>query len=78
MVNCGQDSDADNDDMPALLIHGSDIPSFDARAWDWIFSHNELVFARTTPHQKLTIIQEAQKRDHSVAVTGDGVNDRHA
>lgn len=64
---------ADPDNLPALVLHGSDIASFDKTAWDWIFSHKELVFARTTPHHKLTIIQEAQKRDHSVAVTGDGV-----
>ena len=62
----------------AAVITGNDLRLFDDFMWDWALRHRYLVFARTSPEQKLKIVGEAQKRHEVVAVTGDGVNDAPA
>ncbi len=62
----------------AMLVTGKDLDSMTSEAWDFVFRHKEMVFARTTPEHKLMIVKEAQRRGHRVGVTGDGVNDSPA
>ncbi|KAI0088963.1 calcium ATPase transmembrane domain M-containing protein [Irpex rosettiformis] len=70
----------DDDPLRALVITGDDIVTLTDDDWDAIFGlYTEIVFARTTPEQKLRIVEEAKLRgDNTVAVTGDGVNDAPA
>jgi sodium/potassium-transporting ATPase subunit alpha len=69
----------DSAGLRALVISGQDMLSFSSEDWDIVAGYNEVVFARTTPEQKLQIVQELKARgDNIVAVTGDGVNDAPA
>ena len=45
---------------------------------EFLRAYPEIVFARTTPHQKMTIVESCQRLGGVVAVTGDGVNDSPA
>ncbi|KAF9912361.1 hypothetical protein EC991_011053 [Linnemannia zychae] len=62
----------------ALLLTGSDISKMSPGEWNLVCAYEEIVFARTSPEQKLKIVTEFQARDGVVAVTGDGVNDAPA
>ena len=62
----------------SLLLNGTEIDILNDSDWRAITKYQEIVFARTTPEQKLLIVKEFQKDGYIVAVTGDGVNDAPA
>lgn len=61
-----------------IVIQGHRISSFSEEDWNRVLSHKEIVFARTSPQQKLVIVEQNQRLGQCVAVTGDGVNDAPA
>ncbi|OAD70429.1 hypothetical protein PHYBLDRAFT_115367 [Phycomyces blakesleeanus NRRL 1555(-)] len=63
------------EDSTSLLLSGTDLITLNDNQWEQVCQFEEIVFARTSPDQKLRIIKEFQKRDNVVAMTGDGVND---
>ncbi|XP_009863609.1 PREDICTED: sodium/potassium-transporting ATPase subunit alpha-1 [Apaloderma vittatum] len=66
-------------DAKACVIHGTDLKDMTSEQLDDILTHHtEIVFARTSPQQKLIIVEGCQRQGAIVAVTGDGVNDSPA
>merc|ERR1712002_990391 len=63
----------------AAVVHGGELKDLGEEQLDEILMyHNEIVFARTSPQQKLIIVEGCQRMGAIVAVTGDGVNDSPA
>jgi magnesium-transporting ATPase (P-type) len=63
----------------AAVITGTDLREMtQTELQDNLLKYQEIVFARTSPQQKLKIVEAFQKLGHVVAVTGDGVNDSPA
>ncbi|KAH7698831.1 Na/K ATPase [Aphelenchoides avenae] len=63
----------------AAVVHGQDLREMSAdQLAELINNHDEIVFARTSPQQKLMIVEGFQRQGQIVAVTGDGVNDSPA
>ena len=63
----------------AAVVNGAMLRDMSDEDLDTILrNHPEIVFARTSPQQKLIIVDGCQRAGQVVAVTGDGVNDSPA
>merc|ERR1712002_536259 len=71
--------EVDPREAKAAVVHGSELRDMTSDQLDDILVHHtEIVFARTSPQQKLIIVEGCQRMGAIVAVTGDGVNDSPA
>ena len=71
--------DVNKKDAKACVMHGSQLKDLSSDELDELLKHHtEIVFARTSPQQKLVIVEGCQRLGAIVAVTGDGVNDSPA
>jgi sodium/potassium-transporting ATPase subunit alpha len=61
---------SEDDPIRALVLTGDDIEKMDARDWDAVLgNYTEIIYARTTPEQKLKIVEQSKARgDNIVAV----------
>ena len=71
-------NDIEESEASAIVVHGEQIVDLSEDDWDNIFRKEEIIFARTSPKNKLDIVKRAQALGHIVGVTGDGVNDSPA
>ncbi|EDO36455.1 predicted protein [Nematostella vectensis] len=71
--------EVDKSQADAIVVHGGELKDMTDKDIDDILkNHKEIVFARTSPQQKLIIVEGCQRNGAIVAVTGDGVNDSPA
>lgn len=71
--------DIDPRQAKQAVVHGGELKEMTPGQIDDVLkNHTEIVFARTSPQQKLIIVEGCQNLGAIVAVTGDGVNDSPA
>ncbi|OBZ79410.1 Sodium/potassium-transporting ATPase subunit alpha-A [Grifola frondosa] len=69
------DPDVEDPQMKSIVVTGPELDKLNDPQVEQLCQYQEIVFARTTPEQKLRIVHEFKRRENIVAMTGDGVND---
>ncbi|SGY21437.1 BQ5605_C016g08237 [Microbotryum silenes-dioicae] len=67
-----------NRPLRAIALSGAELLTMTASQWAQVATFDEVVFARTSPQQKLQIVKTYQESGSTVALFGDGVNDAPA
>jgi len=70
--------DVKDGEATAIVVAGTQLKEMSDDELDEVLKYNEIVFARTSPQQKLIIVEGCQRTGATVPVTGDGVNDSPA
>jgi sodium/potassium-transporting ATPase subunit alpha len=71
-------SSINSSEINSVVVNGDSLATLTNEQWDEILMKDEIIFARTSPKQKLEIVKRAQSLGHIVGVTGDGLNDAAA
>jgi sodium/potassium-transporting ATPase subunit alpha len=64
--------EVDPDEASAIVITGDQLDGLSDKQWDDIFEKEEIIFARTSPKNKLEIVRRAQRyviRAHSSSLS---------
>ncbi|KAG8035835.1 hypothetical protein G9C98_001491 [Cotesia typhae] len=79
LLTVSSNSNSVEENYKAVIVTGTELRFMTDNDLDnLIKSYEEIVFARTSPQQKLIIVESCQRLGEIVAVTGDGVNDSPA
>lgn len=62
----------------SVVLHGKHVGELSEQDWQRILRCKDILFARTSPKQKLEIVLPRQGQGEIVGVTGDGTNDSPA
>lgn len=68
----------EEDRVRALVLSGFSLAALSDAQWAKVVAKDEVVFARTTPEQKVGIVGRYQAAGHCVVALGDGTNDAPA
>jgi sodium/potassium-transporting ATPase subunit alpha len=61
----------DEAEVQSVVVVGTELEKFTDKDWETVLSKPEIVFSRTSPQQKFTIVERIQERGQVIAMTGE-------